>query len=150
VISKMHPSLKLTQRIKPDPMASTTQKRQGTATVELAVVLPLLMLLTFGTIEIADGFFFQQAIATAAYEGSREASRAQSTQERGALAVKNVLEARGITKFEVKFVPPVTRDSQRGSSSWCVVTAKRSSWSPIRFGYLGNTESIHGVSFTRQ
>ena len=52
----------------------SAKRRGGTAAVEAAVSLPLLIVLVFGAIEVASGVFLSQTLAIAAYEGAREAA----------------------------------------------------------------------------
>ncbi len=49
------------------------RKQKGAAAVELAVSLPVLALLLFGTIEACTMIFLQQSLEIAAYEGARVA-----------------------------------------------------------------------------
>jgi Flp pilus assembly protein TadG len=55
------------------PLNNALQKRSGAAAVELAVSLPVLVLLLFGTIESCTMIFLQQSLEIAAYEGARVA-----------------------------------------------------------------------------
>lgn len=48
-----------------------TRPRSGVAAVELAVTLPLLTLITLGTIEATRMIFLRQALLVAAHEGAR-------------------------------------------------------------------------------
>ena len=61
-----------TRKIK-DRRNSATRRlnRLGTATVELAIVAPLLIVLTLGTMDICSLIFLKEAATLAAYEGAR-------------------------------------------------------------------------------
>jgi hypothetical protein len=48
-----------------------SQKRKAAAIIELAVCLPLLVLVTLGTIEACAMLFLKQTLAIAAFEGAR-------------------------------------------------------------------------------
>jgi hypothetical protein len=48
-------------------------KRRGVAAAELAVCLPVVVLLVIGTIEACSAIFLKQALTVAAYEGIRTA-----------------------------------------------------------------------------
>ena len=48
--------------------------RRGVQAVEAAIVLPVVMMLTFGTCSTAMGIFYYQQVATLAHEGARYAS----------------------------------------------------------------------------
>ena len=52
-------------------MGHVSGNQRGTAMLELALVLPLLLLLLFGTIEMALLFYNKQVLANATREGAR-------------------------------------------------------------------------------
>lgn len=59
----------------PSPLNRRTRragKRRGVATVEFAIVLPVLMLLTLGTIDVCSVIFLRESATLAAYEGARQ------------------------------------------------------------------------------
>lgn len=64
----------------------TSQRRQcveraGAATVELAIVMPVFLLLAFGSVEICQRIFIRQSVVIAAYETARHAARQTSTTQ---------------------------------------------------------------------
>lgn len=73
------------------------RQRSGTAVIELAIILPVIVLITFGTLEICDGIFLRQKIELAANEGTRVAIRKGSTVADVEAAVKKNLDARGVS-----------------------------------------------------
>jgi Flp pilus assembly protein TadG len=73
------------------------RKRSGSAVIELAIILPVIVLITFGTLEICDGIFLRQKIELAANEGARVAIRKNSTKADVEAAIKKNLDARGVT-----------------------------------------------------
>jgi hypothetical protein len=76
--------------------------RRGGAVVELAIVMPVLIMIIFGAIEASNLLYLQQAITETAYDGALRASRPGATDA----AVKNelvtLLEARGITADSIE------------------------------------------------
>ena len=46
-------------------------RRRGTATIELALILPTLFVLTLGTIDLCSMMFLKESVTLAAYEGAR-------------------------------------------------------------------------------
>jgi hypothetical protein len=147
VILKMHYTASNSRR--PYSRPHISRKRTGTATVELAVALPLLLSLVFASIELANGFFFEEAVVTAAYEGAREVARYGGTEKRAKEAIESFMASRGIKEYKVSFSWHRSQ-LERGDYIWCTVSAKRSSWSPISFGYLGDFETKRGVLFMCQ
>jgi Flp pilus assembly protein TadG len=61
-------------------LQSQSPERNGAVAVEMAVVLPVLLLLIFGIIESCNLIFLKQALTVAAYEGVR-ASIADGTTD---------------------------------------------------------------------
>ncbi len=53
------------------PLRGVKRKRNGTATVELAVCLPLIVIIAFGSIEATNMIFLEQRLTAAAYEGAQ-------------------------------------------------------------------------------
>lgn len=52
--------------------SSQRGNRRGSATVELALVLPALLALTLGTIDVCTTIFLRESAVLAAYEGARQ------------------------------------------------------------------------------
>ncbi|MEC9094474.1 MAG: TadE/TadG family type IV pilus assembly protein [Planctomycetota bacterium] len=82
---------------------STKKKRQGIATTELAVCLPILILLTLGILETCTVIFLKESITIAAYEGARVGIRKQGTNAMVAQTIKEFLDARQIS-YESDFL----------------------------------------------
>lgn len=78
-------------------------RRRGAAAVETALLLPLLILLAFGSIELSNMIFLKQTLSIAAYEGARAATRPGATAEQANTRVREVLAARKITKYSVNY-----------------------------------------------
>lgn len=55
------------------------KRRKGAAIVELAVCLPVMTLLVFGTLELCELMFLKQSMSVASYEAARLAARKDST-----------------------------------------------------------------------
>ena len=49
--------------------------REGSVLVEAVLVIPIILTIMFATLEICSGYFVQESITIAAYEGSRFAAR---------------------------------------------------------------------------
>ncbi len=78
------------------PRVRHRQRRRGAAVVECAMVLPVLFLLTFGTIEASSTIFLKEAATIAAYEGAREAVKRRATTQDAATAATTILDQRGV------------------------------------------------------
>ncbi len=71
-------------------------KREGVAATEFALVLPIILILAFGTIEASSALFLRESVAIASYEGARVAVRKRSTTEDVQKVVMEFLAIRGI------------------------------------------------------
>ena len=77
-------------------------RRWAAATVEMAVVTPILLTMLFGIIEYGWVFSVKQALVTAAREGARTAALPGSTDEEVEQRVANFLNPLGLTTYNVE------------------------------------------------
>lgn len=72
------------------------RKRSGVATVEFALILPALLALTFGTMDICSLMFIRESAVLAAYEGARRGVGRGRTNNDVVERVTEFLDERGI------------------------------------------------------
>jgi Flp pilus assembly protein TadG len=70
--------------------------RCGATAVEFAMVLPVILLLFFGALEMNNLNFIKQTAANAAYEGARAAMVAGGNPERGRQHAETLLDRMGV------------------------------------------------------
>lgn len=80
---------------------------QGTAAVEVAIVFPLLLLLTFGVIEYGWMFLKAHQITNAARNGCRYAIRPDVNAGDVEAVVAELMTSAGITGYHVTYSPGV-------------------------------------------
>jgi len=97
--------------------------RQGAAAVELAVCLPVMVLLTLGTLEATDLVFLRQRLVTAAFEAARTATAPGQTSTAAIAAGTSTLTLRGVTDGSVTISPTVTTATATGTEVRATVTA---------------------------
>jgi len=109
--------------------------RRGLAVTETAILLPLIVLLLFGSIELANAIFLRQSLTIAAYEGGRAVSRAGATEAQGQARVAEIMQIRNVPEFEALFTPEVAPSTPRGTMLEITVTAPASATSitPLRY-----------------
>lgn len=83
-------SPRMTNR-RPNPSQGRNRDRRGTATAEMAVVLPLLVLITFGIAELGWYLHLAQVVHNAARQGARAAVRAENSNPEVVSAVQTTL-----------------------------------------------------------
>lgn len=102
---------------------SETHKK-GTATVEAAVCLPLLLVLVFGSIEASNAIFLKQSLSMAAYETVKTAAAPVGTDTAARQRCGEVMAVRDISNYDVSFSPAsVTATTPRGTRIGVTVTA---------------------------
>ena len=85
---------------------SDSKKRSGAAIVELAVVLPVLLLLLLGTIEVCAAIHLQQSLDITAYESARTSLLPKATIHTVNAAADKFLLSRKTKGAKVVVSPP--------------------------------------------
>ncbi len=117
---------------------SNASSRRGTAAVEFAVCLPVLVLLVFGSIEASSYIFLKQSLTAASYEGVREAAKSTSTEETALATATSILESRSVRDFQISFPEGDIANVPRGEPITCEVTAPTQTNSPLAGGFVPN------------
>ena len=97
--------------------------RRGVATVELAVCLPVLLLLVVGAIESSNFIFLKQAVTVAAYEAAQVSTRAGGKAADGQQRAQQILAARSVDSSTITFSPANPDQAVRGTLVSVSVTA---------------------------
>jgi Flp pilus assembly protein TadG len=84
---------------------SKRRRRRAVAATELAVCLPVVVLLVLGTIEACSMIFLKQSLSVAAYEGARTAIVPGKTEDDVKTACLQVLAERKVTGGQVTVTP---------------------------------------------
>jgi Flp pilus assembly protein TadG len=88
---------------------------KGTATVEFAVCLPVLVILTLGSIEATNAIFLKERVTAAAYEGARKASTPNKTSTDARTAAQSVLTQFGVAGGTITVTPAVGTATTAGT-----------------------------------
>ncbi len=91
------------------------RNRRGAAVVELAVCLPVIMLLVLGAIEGASLLFARQAMVECAYEAAVVAIRDNATNAQALDAADSVIKSRRLTGLALTFEPSDVNTAPRGT-----------------------------------
>ena len=89
--------------------------RNGTAAVETAILLPLLVLFTFSSLELSNMVFLKQGLSIATYEGAKVASSPGTTDAQARARVQEILTARGFTSTTISISPALDTTTPRGT-----------------------------------
>ena len=80
-------------------------RRWGIEVAELAISLPVLTIITFGTLETCELLFTKQSMAVAAYESGRVAARPNATTEETQTRFSQIATARRLQGASVTITP---------------------------------------------
>lgn len=125
-------------------------RRRGAAAVEFAVCLPVLVLIVFGSIEASTMIFLKQTLNVAAYEATREAIRDGSSNADADTRARNILNARNVTGFDIRFVNGESFDAERGDEIVVEVTAPSAPNSPLLGQFISDRVVISRVVMVKQ
>lgn len=116
------------------------------ATVELAICLPMLVLIVFGSIQATNLIYLQHATTAAAYEGMLELARPNATNASVETRIQQVLEAREVVNTQIGFIPSGANISQLapGNHLTIQVTADVSS-NLVLSGFFISPELVMGT-----
>ena len=76
--------MRSTGTITRNPSRQRREGERGQATVEFALILPILVIVLFGTIEFGHAFWTYQQVSAAASEGARRAAVSRNSDSRDA------------------------------------------------------------------
>ena len=99
------------------------QRRRGVATVELAICLPVILLLVVGAIEGSNFIYLKQAATAAAYESAQTLTRVGGTKAKAESRAAEVLSARSIDQSTITFTPADPDTVGRGDQVTVSITA---------------------------
>jgi Flp pilus assembly protein TadG len=109
------------------------QSRQAVASVELAIVLPVLLILVLGTIEVCQRIFLRQSAVIVAYEGARLAVRTTSNNTTVLDRCQQMLIQRRITGGTVTITPSNLLAQPTGTLIQIRIEVPWANNSPTRF-----------------
>ncbi|EMI22806.1 TadE family protein [Rhodopirellula maiorica SM1] len=126
------------------------RSRHAVAAAEFAVCLPILVLLVFGSIEASSFIFLKQALSVAAYEGAREAALSTSTNSAAEDRAINILNARNVRDFAVRFPDRSPEQAKRGEEIAVEIVAPTQSNSPLAGQFIANRDLIARVVMLKE
>jgi Flp pilus assembly protein TadG len=108
-----------------------TTARRGVAAAELAVCLPVVVLLVLATIESCSALFLKQSLTASAYEGVRAAIKKGATTTSVQTACNQILTDRRVQASQVTLTPPSIASLKPGDFIDVTVSAPCNSNSPV-------------------
>jgi Flp pilus assembly protein TadG len=108
-----------------------SSKRRGVAAAELAVCLPIVVLMVIATIESCSALFLKQSLTASAYEGVRAAIKKGATAASVQTACNQILADRRIQSSQVTLTPASIATLKAGDFIDVTVSAPCSPNSPV-------------------
>jgi Flp pilus assembly protein TadG len=97
--------------------------RKGAATVELAICIPVLLLISFSLIELCSMMFVKQGLTVAAYEAAHRAVQPTATSAQAIAAGQEILQQRRIQSGQVTINPGNIQQVEQGEFFTVTATA---------------------------
>jgi len=115
---------------------NAVRTRRGNTILEAALVLPILLALSFGTVEFAHFFYVQHSLKGAAREGARAAIISSATNADVNAAVSSAMSAYGLSGsgYSVATVPANVGAAPAGAN---VSVTVQCSWGAVGLRPLG-------------
>jgi hypothetical protein len=117
---------------------ASNDPRRGVAVVELAIVLPVILIMVLGTIEVCQRVFLRQTATIVAYEGARLASRRSTTRSDVLIRCDELLSERRCVGGTVTVTPENLIDVETGQIVTINVAIPWAGNAPTRFVLVDN------------
>ncbi len=88
--------------------------RRGTATVELAICLPIIVILVFGSIEVAHFVHLKQDLTICAYEAAKVAAQSGKTAQEVETRFQEIATAKKVDQASITLEPASISELQPG------------------------------------
>jgi Flp pilus assembly protein TadG len=108
------------------PRFAVARDRRGSAVVEVAICLPILILVTLLFIELTNAIFLQQSMKLASYEGVRIAVKHGATIEDVTETCQSILDSREVLAYQISVDPPDFSDAPRGTLTTVTINVDKS------------------------
>jgi Flp pilus assembly protein TadG len=122
--------------------SSSTVARRGAATVEMAVCLPLLFLLVFGSIEISNVIHVKHSATIAAFEVAQSVTSPGGTQNDATARGSKLLTDRKVMGYQITVTPVVNATTFPGTPITVTVQV------PLNSNSLGITTLLSGQTIS--
>ena len=127
------------------------RSRRGSEILETALVLPILLLVAFGTVEFGYWFYVEHNLQGAAREGARAAIPPGATNDDVTAAVNSLMSASGFssTDYTVTCSPNPVTDADTGD---LITVTVQANWTQIGVRPLSliSAPTIRGVAVMRK
>jgi len=124
--------------------------RKATATVELALCLPAMVILVFGSIEVAHFIHLKQDLSICAYEAGKVATRRGNAQADVTKRFQEIAAAKGVKNASLSVTPAITSQMPAGTEITLTASAPASANYDLPISYFSNRILNASVVVVRQ
>jgi Flp pilus assembly protein TadG len=126
---------------------STRFCRQGSSVLELVLVLPVLIMLSFGVVDYGDYFYIKNTVQGAAQAGARTAIPASATNANVTSVISSMMTAAGLqgSGYTATFSPTDVSTASAGAAVTVTITVN---WGNAGLHTLSS--SMGGISNSKQ
>ncbi len=123
--------------------------RRGAALVELAICLPLVVVITMGTIETCTMLYLKQSLKVAAFEGCRVGLIPSATSVNVSSQAGDILNSREVRNYTVTMSPPDPTGLRTGDILTVTVSANANANSVLRGWFFSGKTLRESVSLIK-
>ena len=146
------------QTTKQNPRLRVRRFRSGNAVLDMALIMPLLIMLTFGAVEYGFALYIKHSLQAAAREGARAAVVAGATATEVQTAVDSAMLAAGFAQAKYTRPPTIAPAGWVTSAAGTTITVSVSTtWGtagckvlPNYLGGIPTTKTLTGATTMRK
>jgi hypothetical protein len=125
-------------------------RRRGAAAVELAICLPLFVLVLVGSIETCSFIYLHESLTVASYETARMATKPGAKEKKLIENATRILRCRGIDTATIN-IEPADLDALPAGETVCVsISVPASGKSMLPSPLFGDREITSSITFVRE
>jgi Flp pilus assembly protein TadG len=146
------------QTLKNNSRASVRRFRSGNAVLDMALIMPLLIMLTFGAVEYGFALYIKHTLQAAAREGARAAVVAGATATDVQTAVDSAMSAAGFAQAKYTRPPTIAPAAWTTAAAGTTITVTvQTTWGtagckvlPNYLGGIPTTKVLAGATTMRK
>jgi Flp pilus assembly protein TadG len=125
-------------------------QRRAAAAAEMAICLPIMVMLVLGSIETCSMIFLRHSLTIASYEGARVAIDFDGTSAAAIDRCQEILDARDVVDADISIVPETVEVVPRGDTIAITVSAPCDSNSIIPAWFYGGRTLSHTMTMVKE
>ncbi len=124
--------------------------RKAAAAAEMAICLPLMVMLVLGSIETCSMIFLRHSLTIASYEGARVAIDFDGTSAAALARCEEILDARDVADADIDIEPDNVEALDRGQTIAITVSAPCDSNAIIPAWFYGGKTLSHTMTMVKE